>query len=191
MLLLLPQILLLNRQVKDVGRRIKQLLKSLSIKATAMPGSPQDIELILSIPGVGPGIAATIYGEGSRLIRERDYEALRCYAGTAPVTKQSAKRKTVTMRHACSSRIRQAVHHWANRSIICDPRSRDHYAFDRLRAAGHHHARAVRGLADRLLALLMTMLKKGEKYDPARRTRLHLSSLQSRRIEAHPKVPVD
>lgn len=189
MLLLLPQILLLDRQVKDVGRRIKQLLKSLSIKATAMPGSPQDIELILSIPGVGPGIAATIYGEGSRFIRERDYKALRCYAGTAPVTKQSAKRKTVTMRHACSSRIRQAVHHWANRSIICDPRSREHY--DRLRGAVHHHARAVRGLADRLLALLIAMLKKGERYDPARRMPLHSSSLQSRRIEARPKVLVD
>jgi hypothetical protein len=59
------------------------------------------------------------------------------------------------------------MHHWANRSIICDPRSRQHY--DQLRAAGHHHARAVRGLADRLLGLLIAMLKNGERYDSTRR----------------------
>jgi transposase len=167
MLLLLPQILLLDQQVKDVGRTIKQLLRMLSTETTIMPDARQDVDLMLSISGIGPGIAATIYGEASRLIRDRDYHALRCYAGTAPVTKQSAKRKTVNMRHACSSRLRQAMHHWANRSIICDPRSRQHY--DQLRAAGHHHARAVRGLADRLLGLLLAMLKNGERYDSTRR----------------------
>ena len=53
------------------------------------------------------------------------------------------------------------------RGIICDSRSRQHY--DQLRAAGHHHARAVRGLADRLLGLLIAMLKNGERYDSTRR----------------------
>ena len=124
---------------------------------------------MLSIPGVGPGITSTIYSEASRIIHDRDYHALRCYAGTAPVTRQSAKRRTVNMRQACSSRIRQAVHHWANRSIICDPRSRELY--DRLRAVGHGHARAIRGLADRLLSMLIAMLRNGENYDPTRRIR--------------------
>ena len=165
-LLLLPQILLLDQQVKDVGRRIERLLKELSA-AQPDDSSPHDLSVMMSIPGLGPGIAAMLYGEASRLIRERDYEALRCYAGTAPVTKQSSKRKTVLMRHACSARIRQAMHHWANRSIMCDPRIRQQY--DRSRANGQHHARAVRGLADRLLAVLISMLKQRQKYDPLHR----------------------
>jgi hypothetical protein len=137
---------------------------------------------MLSIPGIGPGIAATISGEASRLIRDRDYHAFRCYAGTAPVTKQSAKRKTVNMRYACSSRLRQAMHHWANRSIICDSRSRQHYG--QLRAAGHHHARAVRGLADRLIGLLIAMLENGERYDSTRRMPLDPSLRQPTTLKA-------
>ena len=55
-----------------------------------------------------PDIACTILSEASRPIRERDCHALRCYAGTAPVTKQSGKRRIVSMRQACSARIREA-----------------------------------------------------------------------------------
>jgi Transposase IS116/IS110/IS902 family len=167
-LLLLPVITLLDKQVRDVERRVKQLLKALCGEQNEETSEVHDLTVMLSIPGVGPGIASTLYSEASRPIRDRDYEALRCYAGTAPVTKQSAKRKAVSMRHACNPRIRQAVHHWANRSIACDPRSRQQY--DSLRVAGHLHARAIRGLADRLLSMLIAMLRKGEQYDAERRS---------------------
>jgi hypothetical protein len=100
-------------------------------------------------------------------IRERDYEALRCYAGSAPVTKQSGKRRMVSMRRACSDRVRQAVFHWSGRSIMVDSRSRQHY--DRLRAAGHGHARALRGVGDRLLAVLTAILQSGKLYDASLR----------------------
>ena len=99
--------------------------------------------------------------------RERDYESLRCYAGTAPVTRQSGKRKTVGMRHACSPRLRNAVFYWATSSLCCDSRSRKHY--DSLRAAGHQHPRALRGLADRLLGVLIALLKTQKPFDRARR----------------------
>ena len=45
-----------------------------------------------------------------------------------------------------------------------DARSKQQYA--RLRAAGHSHGRALRGVADRLLAILIAMLKTGQPYDP-------------------------
>lgn len=122
-----------------------------------------DVSIIQSVPGIGPAIAAILLSEASRPIRERDYEAFRCLAGTAPVTVQSAKRRMVSMRQACSERLRQALHHWATRSIICDETSRKHY--DRLRTAGHQHARALRGLADRLLRMLIAMLKNQILFD--------------------------
>ena len=159
--LLLPQVALLDQQLREVRRRIKQLLKTLE-----QVDNP-DVAILLSIPGVGPGISATLLSEASRPIRERDYHSLRCLAGVAPVTKQSAKRRAVSMRQACSPKLGQALHHWSTRSIVCDERNRRHY--DRLRAAGHQHARALRGVSDRLLAMLISMLKQQTSFDPSRR----------------------
>lgn len=161
LLLILPQVKLLDQQLREVGRRIKRLLKTLA------QDNSSDVAILLSIPGIGPGIGATLLSEASRSIRDRDYRALRCFAGTAPVTKQSAKRKSVSMRQACSLRLRQALHHWSTRSIVCDERSRQCY--DRLRVAGHQHARALRGIGDRLLCMLISMLRNQKHFDPLRR----------------------
>jgi transposase len=166
-LLLLPQIALLDQQLRDVGRRIGQILTTLAKTNAEGCTPPCDASLILSIPGIGPAIASTLLTEASRPIRERDYQALRCYAGTAPITKQSGKRKTINMRHACSPRLRRAVYYWASTSINCDSRSRQQY--DALRSSGHHHARALRGLADRLLRLLIAMLKHQTAFSHLRR----------------------
>jgi transposase len=166
-LLLLPQIALLDHQLRDVGRRIGQVLTTLTKTNTEDDAPPSDASLMLSIPGIGPAVASTLLTEASRPIRERDYQALRCYAGTAPITKQSGKRKTINMRHACSPRLRRAVYFCASTNINCDSRSRQQY--DTLRASGHHHARALRGLADRLLRILITMLKHQTAFSLLRR----------------------
>jgi transposase len=168
-LLLLPQVRLLERQLREVSTRIKNLLTAMTEASSGTDMPPCDAGLILSIPGVGPAVAAALLTEASRPIRERDYEALRCYAGTAPVTRQSGKRKTVGMRQACSPRLRNAVFHWATSSLCCDSRSRRQY--DASRAAGHLHARALRGLADRLLRVLIALLKTQKHFDKARRDR--------------------
>ena len=166
-LLLLPQVKLLEEQLREVGNRIKTLLSAMTEANAGNSMPPCDASLILSLPGVGPAVAAALLTEASRPIRERDYDSLRCYAGTAPVTRQSGKRRTVGMRQACSPRLRNAVFHWATSSLCCDSRSRRQY--DALRAAGHLHARALRGLADRLLGVLIALLKTQKTFDRARR----------------------
>jgi hypothetical protein len=70
------------------------------------------------------------------------------------------------MRYACNPRLRYAFHHWARIAVQVDPRCRAHY--DRLRQQGHGYARALRGVADRLLAVLVAMLKNGTLYDAER-----------------------
>ncbi len=102
--------------------------------------------------------------EASEAIADRDYHALRCYAGAAPVTRQSGKKTVVLMRHGCNERLRNALYHWARVSTICDPRSRSRYA--QLRARGHSHGRSLRGIADRWLRVLVSMLRHGTLYDP-------------------------
>lgn len=165
--LLLPQVKLLEEQLREVVNRIKRLLNVMIEENAGTNQPPCDAGLVLSIPGIGPAVAAALLTEASKPIRERDYEALRCYAGTAPVTRQSGKRKTVGMRQACSPRLRNAVFYWATCSLCCDGRSRRQY--DALRAAGHFHARALRGLADRLLGVLVALLKTQKHFDKARR----------------------
>jgi transposase len=119
------------------------------------------------LPGIGPVIAATMLAEASQPLRDRDYQALRHYGGAAPVTRQSGKRKVMVMRYACHERLRNALYHWSRTSMQKDARAKQHYA--ELRRRGHSHGRALRGLADRNLAMLVSMLKSKTLYDSARR----------------------
>jgi hypothetical protein len=107
--------------------------------------------------------------EAARPLAARDYQSLRAQAGAAPVTRQSGKTRVVLMRRACNRRLRAAVFHWARNSIRLDAHSRAHYQRLRIR---HGHARALRGVADRLLDVLITLLKTRTLYDPARRQRI-------------------
>jgi transposase len=165
-LLLLPRLRLVHDQRATVAKRIEAVLEEM---ASADPQSHEhrDVTLLLSLPGIGRVIAATMLAEASQALAERDYHALRTYAGTAPVTRQSGKKCSVSMRQACNGRLRHALYHWARVSSQFDPRSREQYK--RLRQAGHSHGRALRGVADRLLAVLIAILNTGLRFDPQRR----------------------
>ena len=123
--------------------------------------------MLLSLRGVGRTVAATLLAEASQALAARDYHALRAHGGIAPITRQSGSKKSVGMRYACNGRLRYAFYHWARVSMQHEPRSRQHY--QRLRHRGHSHGRALRGVADRLLAVLCAMLRTHTLYDPARR----------------------
>ncbi len=164
-LLQIPRLRLLDQQRNDVAGRIKLVLEEMS--EPGQLGEHRDAAIILSLPGVGQKVAATMLAEASQALAQRDYHALRSYAGTAPVTRQSGKKKIVLMRNSCNPRMRNALYHWSRVSVQRDDRSRDHYA--ELRSVGHSHGRALRGVVDRLLAVLIAMLKSGTLYDPKRR----------------------
>jgi transposase len=169
-LLLLPRLRLLRQQRAEVARRLRKLLDELASPDNTEGEAEEhrDAEVLLSLPGVGRFVAATMLSEASQAIADRDYHSLRCYAGAAPVTRRSGKKTVILMRHGCNERLRNALYHWARVSTICDPRSRIHYA--QLRAKGHSHGRSLRGIADRWLRVLIAMLRHGTLYDPALQT---------------------
>lgn len=164
-LLLLPRLRLLHQQRTDLTRRIGALLDELAAPAEG-EHEHRDAAILLSLPGLGRKIAATMLSEASHAIAERDYHALRCYSGTAPITHQSGKKKVVLMRRGANERLRNALYHWARVSVVCDPQSKKRYAA--LRACGHSHGRALRGMADRWLKVLTAMLTTRTLYDPQR-----------------------
>jgi transposase len=167
--MLLPRLRLLQQQQQATARRIQGILDELCTAPPECEGREhRDAKILLSLPGIGPVIAATMLAEASQPLRERDYQALRNYAGAAPVTRRSGKKKVVVMRYACNEQLRNALYHWSRTSMQKDPRARQHYA--EMRHRGHSHGRALRGLADRNLAVLFSMLKSGTLYDSARRS---------------------
>jgi transposase len=164
-LLFLARLRALNQQCKDVDRRIAELLEQL--QSDGQLPEHRDVQVLCSVKGVGVVVAATMLAEAFQPLRDRDYHALRTYAGAAPVTRQSGKRCQVVMRYGCNRPLRHALYHWARVSLVSDPRSRAQY--HRLREHGHSHGRALRGVADRLLAMLISMLKHQTNYDPTLR----------------------
>jgi transposase len=172
--MLLPRLRLLRQQQETTAKRIRGILDELCATPPECEGREhRDAEILLSLPGIGPVVAATMLAEASQPLRDRDYQALRNYAGAAPVTRRSGKREVIVMRYACNERLRNALYHWSRTSMQKDTRAKQHYA--ELRRRGHSHGRALRGVGDRNLAMLVSMLKSKTLYDPARRGKAALA----------------
>jgi len=163
---LLPLIRALAAQQQENAAALKAALDTLAVPEPKN-GQHRDAAILLSLPGVGTMVAATMLAEAAGPLRERDYHALRAFSGVAPITRQSGKTRLVARRYACNHTVREAVYHWTRISTIHDPHAKAHYA--RLRAKGHTHGRALRGLADRQLRMLCAMLRQQQLYQPDRR----------------------
>lgn len=171
--ILLPQLTLLHEQRRDVGKRLAQRLEALT-QTSGQEREHHDVTILRSWPGIGVRIAATMLAEAHDALRRRDYHALRSLGGLAPVTVASGKYRLVKMRYACNARLRTALYHWARTAMQTDAYARAHYT--QLRGRGHTHARALRGVADRQLAVLMAMLNAGTLYDAAQRKPLAVAA---------------
>jgi transposase len=165
----IPQLRLVHEQRTHTERQIDRLLADLAASESGEgpPTEHRDAEILLSLPGVGRVVAAAVLTEASGPLADRDYSTLRAYTGAAPITKRSGKRLfIVRMRYACKARLRQALYHWSRTSLQHDAAARAYY--DRLRARGHAHGRALRSVGDRWLRILIGMLNSRTLYDASR-----------------------
>jgi transposase len=163
-----------NRQIRDCGKQLESILQDFGSPEeeaeTESSCEQRDVNILRSLPGVGRIIAATLLSEAADPLRSRDYPTLRALAGVAPVTVRSGKSWRVVMRYACHPRLRVACYHLARVAMRDDDSSRIFY--HQLRQRGKTHGRALRGLGDRLLRVLCSMLRNGTMYDPER---MHLA----------------
>ena len=170
------QLTVVSQQLARAYREMDRLMATLPTgrqPKEEQPGTqPQhDVEILNSLPGVGRIVLATLLAEAHDPLQRRDYQALRCLSGVAPVTKRSGKSMIVVRRLAAHNRLQDAVYHWAGVATQHDPVSKAKYAS--LRARGHGHARALRSVADRLLSVACAMLQNRTVFDPALRTQDH------------------
>jgi transposase len=166
---LIRRLTLINRELRAAHARLDRLIERLSQPGDNEPGQrpeQRDVAILASSPGAGRIAVATLLAEAFEALQRRDYHALRCLSGVAPVTRQSGKSKIVVRRLAVNHHLQNAVYHWAFAALQYDPTSRAKY--DSLRQRGHGHARALRSVADRLIAVLCAMLKTQTLFDPQR-----------------------
>jgi transposase len=162
---LLPCLRVLAEQLQACSQQVSTLLRTMAAEP-GEGGSPSDVAIVQSLPGVGRKITAWLFAEAAQPLAERDYQVLRTHAGVAPVTKQSGKRRQVVMRHGCNLRLRHALYHMARVAMQRDAHFSSVYAA--LRAKGQRHGQALRTIGDRLLRILMAMLRHRTGYDASR-----------------------
>ena len=143
---------------------VREQLQAFS-QAHAIEERPDDLTILLSIPGVGVYVVSTLLAEAFDLIRRRDYHALRPRSGVAPVKIASGKSEWVIRRLAVQHELREALYHWARVAIVHDPLSRVRHRA--LRQRGFTHGRYLHTVGDRLLRVAYAMLRNGTLYDPA------------------------
>jgi transposase len=155
-----------NRELQDAQHKLDELCAAIGERASETEGmaGQRDVAILRSLPGIGRINLATLLSEASGPLSRRDYQGLRTLSGVAPVTKRSGKSHIVVMRYAAHARLHNTVYHWARVATQRDPKSRARYAA--LRRRGHTHGRAIRGVADRLLALACILLQRQTLFDP-------------------------
>jgi hypothetical protein len=147
------------------------ILQTLNAQIRAMEGQVEahfgqhpDAEVYLSQPGIGVILGARVLAEfGDAPGRYADAKARKNYAGTAPITRQSGKSKTVHARIVHNNRLVDALHTQASAAILHDPAVRAYY--DQLRARDIGHNAALRQIGNRLVGILHGCLKTTTVYD--------------------------
>jgi hypothetical protein len=86
-------------------------------------------------------------------------------AGAGPVTKESAKGKSVHFRWAVNTRARQALSIFADNSRHASPWAANLYVA--ARARGERHPHAIRILMRAWLRVMWACWRSGTPYDPA------------------------
>jgi hypothetical protein len=125
-----------------------------------------DAEIYRSQPGLGELLGARVLGEfGDDPDRYDGARARKNYAGQAPITRASGKKKVVLARHVRNRRLADALHQQAFCALNASPGARVYY--DQLRARGTGHHAALRQLSNRLVGILHGCLKTGRLYDEA------------------------
>jgi len=85
-ILLLPQLRLIRKQQAACAGNIAKLLQQLDGETSTGEGEsrPTDLDILLSMTGLGKVTAVTLLTEAPFQVKERDYETLRAMAGSRP-----------------------------------------------------------------------------------------------------------
>ncbi|CAH0322419.1 IS110 family transposase [Pseudomonas mediterranea] len=123
-----------------------------------------DYSLFKSLPGAGQQLAPRLMvAFGEQRDRFKDAGAVQRYAGIAPVTERSGKKKIIRWRYQCSTFLRQTFVEWAAHSINQSAWAGAYYR--QQKAKGCSHQTALRALAFKWIRIVYRCWKAGTPYD--------------------------
>ena len=153
-------------QLKTLEKQLDQYRRAIVELFAKHP----DNDIFGSLPAAGGKLAPRLLSEiGDRRERFKDAQSLQCYAGSAPITHQSGKSRSVFFRIGCNKHLRAALHLWANLSREKSTWAEVYYRHKR--DNGMDHAAALRCLANRWVKIIVRMWQTRTTYDEAFHTR--------------------
>lgn len=127
-------------------------------------GQMPEADWIRTLPGVGPTLSAALLAcLGRDRQRFASTEDARAFMGTAPVTLASGNSRVVRFRRGCWKFARRTLQLFAEASRHQCTWAQDLY--DRQRAKGRSHHKALRALAHKWLKILLAMWRTGTPYN--------------------------
>ncbi|QIZ01095.2 transposase [Streptomyces sp. S1D4-11] len=148
--------------VKGIRESIRTLGRAITDAVATHPYA----RLFATMPGIGTIGLGQIVGEvGPILERAQTSEQLITEAGVVPVTRASAKSRTVAFRYATNRRARLAVTAFTDRSRHDNDRAAKIYNDARTRQKRRPHA--IRILTRSWLRVMWACWRDGACYDPA------------------------
>ena len=154
--LLLQQLDFIKKQIKEMDKFLKKLMKQ--------------HEILLSIPGISYVLGAAILGEIGDVNRFATPQQLQAFAGMDPSVTQSGNftgtQGKISKRG--SPYLRRALYLAANAAQRFDSVFKEHY--EKMVARGKHPKQAMGAVATKLLRVIHAVLKSQKPYDPHKLT---------------------
>lgn len=178
-----PQLPVPDHVVRVHARRLDAVLAQLDVTVRAVATYREAINDFFArmpaatwartLPGGLNGITVPrLYAElGDAAGRWHSFRHVQGHAGAVPITDRSGKQVVVMFRFACNTHLRDAVHQFAQQSVLHSEWARAYYERGRKRGQDHHHA--VRALAAKWLKIIFVLWTRNVVYDETR----HLATM--------------
>ncbi|MDO6428817.1 IS110 family transposase [Thalassotalea sp. 1_MG-2023] len=128
-----------------------------------------------SLPGAGPQMAPRLLAAmGSNRERYQSCEEIQKYAGIAPVTERSGKKKWIHWRYSCTTFLRQTFVEWAGQSVRYSFWAKAYYK--QQQEKGKPHNTIIRAVAFKWIRILFRCWKTCTAYDESK----YLEALKSK-----------
>ena len=170
LLALLDQLILLREHLALYEKEVKAILDKLP-----------EAKSISSLPGVGDRLAPELTAalgpkDSDSQSRFQFAEEIMNLSGCVPVTRQSGKWKTVSVRYACVKSLRRTFRDWAFASLEQSVWARAYYDF--YKAMSMPHSTILRNLGKKWARILFALWSQGTIYDEA----LYIQSLKNHNV---------
>ncbi len=162
----------LKEEAKSIKKQIEVIVKNTETELG------KKAELIMSIPGVGPLITATVLAETNGFAQFHNERQLVSYSGYDVVQNQSGSRNGRTkISKKGNSHIRRLMHIGAWQMVMQDVTHLKNL-YERVYERTGVKMKAYVAVQRKLLCIIFALVKKGEKFDPKHHLSLEVNTTE-------------